>query len=169
MSNPRQLVKALLMKTEARGSTFAEEQSAKTTARGIAAKHGIDIKAVQAEIDDPNFGASPTTVMRRAVRDGKTDPFDDIVRAWAKARATGAKKSAAQQRAWDERKKKEVQYKTVREMAEHYIMSSAMPYEKIAGFVCDRFPEAKTSKASVAWYASKLRREGKAVPKRRRT
>lgn len=57
---------------------------------------------------------------------------------------------------------------TVHETAEQLLLRTKLPYEEVAKETRKRHRGARTSVASVRFYASKLRAKGKRVPERER-
>jgi hypothetical protein len=54
----------------------------------------------------------------------------------------------------------------VGERAKHLILTTALPYDAIAERINGEIDGAKATKASVSWYASKMRNDGVEVPTR---
>lgn len=57
---------------------------------------------------------------------------------------------------------------SVRARAEALLERTDLPYDAVVDKIKAVFPKAKTSTKSVAWYASRMRAEGKKLPERPR-
>jgi hypothetical protein len=80
-----------------------------------------------------------------------------------KRRANKSKKSSASKKA-----RAGAGRGKVGEFVQEQLLKTSKPYDEIMDATRKKFPEAKTSRSAVRWYASKLRGAGENIPERDR-
>ncbi len=160
--DPMTIIRALEAKTVANGCTPDEALSAKAKATEMRAKYGI--AEPKAEAPSPKFN--------RAYQDEAINEVAEAMRRWAreefirKAQESlkRGQEAAAKVKAEQPKKKEEPKqsFKSIGECAEFYIRHiDGNTYQWVANKVREHFPDAKTSAASIAWYANKMKKDGR--------
>jgi hypothetical protein len=156
MTRERRIIDALLAKTVKNGCTPEEEATAQAKAKEMAAKYGIPLEAPKAtmykEVDLEEF-------IRRAAARAAAKAAEDMHKRAAEnfRKAEEAKRAKAQAKP-ETKAHTGMKFASVADAARWYLkFNSHLSYAQIAEKVRGHFPHAKTSAASVAWYASKMR------------
>jgi len=185
MHDKLRVVRALLAKTVANGCTPAEAASARVKAEEVAARHGIDLARPGARPSRPAGPRSAGPDRHRSVHpnfDIHKDDMGDLLRdieerVRAHFRQTESEEEA-RRRAPDDWGVKA--YRNVGEMAREQLLrrfvirergevvarGAGLPLSEVLRRICERFPDCHTTTNTLRWHESRLRREGRDVPKR---
>jgi hypothetical protein len=179
------IIKALLSKTVARGATVGEAAASHAKAREIAEREGLTHllsgnPGHRSETSKPRGPSWSSTGNHTSKPSGMSDAdwFVWVVREAMRKQhqqgGTGPKakpqpKPEAPRRRTGETIQGYAETLLMREFAKSPIQGApgvGYSYDAIIDMIADRFPGSKTSLASLRWYESRLRKNGKVVPKR---
>lgn len=171
------IIKALLSKQVSRGCTVGEEEAAVAKAVELMGKYAIPHSAVASvwpkgwdfhgkRVVQPQRDALDDFMHKFKPRTVKVSP-KDIADLEEFLRRTGSAKGF-------KTKAKPAQGKpgTLGDYARQLLMSNIdgigpYSYGYILGRIMDRYPDAKTTVASLRWYENEMRKQGRTVPKGR--
>lgn len=174
--DPREIITALLSKTVANGCTPEEAKTARAKAEELSTKYGIPLQT-----------ARPRAQARPHVYQDEYRSFDEEMLRRMQERmqrefgpgfkfnfgAEGFMHSAGfkarQQGKTQEQKAKVPKFASIRECAEYWLDpkwtrkhdGKRLSHSDVANLVRRSFPDARTSAASVGWYASQMNKAGR--------
>jgi len=181
--DPREVISALRSKTVARGCTPEEAASAKAKADELCEKYGIpkDFGAERPRTEKPQGGTHRSDDGR--FWEFKVDPsftdfangydsfFEEMVRRAAEEMARRAAEEMRNRTKGQTKGKHPEKFDSIKDCVEHLFhprwrrtkdgQQVPLSNADIAILVRKWFPNANTSPESVAWYRSKMRKEGR--------